>query len=188
MNGVDPVKKFLLYGFMFLVVVVVVVGALGDGEDTGTKVASSSSSPSDQEQESSQNKNQVEKHKIGDTISIDGLEITLNKVRKGAGGQFNKPQEDMFLYTMVTIENKSDKSQRVSSLGNFELADSEGIRYTIALTTDSKGKVDGEISPGQKLKGELAFDVPESDSYELIRKEIFENGQVIWKFDKNEIE
>lgn len=178
--------KFVLFGFLGLLVLGIVAAAFSDDEpQVGKKVDDTAVSA----EKESNTKKEMEKYKMGDTVELeDGLQIKLNEVRKGKGDGFFKPQEDMYLYVSVTIENKGSKSERISSLGNFELADPEGRRYNVTIAPDSKGKVDGEIAPGQKLKGELAFDVAEADYYELIHKEIFANGQVIWKFDKSEIE
>lgn len=179
--------KFLLFGFLGLLVLGIIAAAFSDDESqVGKKVDDTTTVTAEGE---SSTKTEVEKYKIGDTVELeDGLQIKLNKVRKDKGDGLFKPKEDMYLYVSVTLENKGSKSQHISSLANFELADPEGIRYNITIAPDSKGKVDGEIAPGQKLKGELAFDVAEADYYELIHKEVFANGQVIWKFDKSEIE
>lgn len=56
----------------------------------------------------------------------------------------------------------------MSSIMNVELKDAEGYSYsTTILTEGTKGQFDGSIEPGGKLKGEIPFDVPKSDNYEL---------------------
>src|SRR5690606_19037758 len=107
------------------------------------------------------------------------MTIKLNKVRKSKREDFLNPKQDMFLYVSVTVENESDRQITVSSLVNFELADQEGVRYNVTLSTKAKGQVDGTLSPGQELTGELVFDVPKSDSYDLIYKNLFSGSQTI---------
>jgi hypothetical protein len=183
-------KKILAIIFGLIVVSAIYGGCTSeDADTTGKKVASEGTEQQTTSESGSDSENTVEKFKIGDTIEVeDGMTIKLNKVRKSQGKDFFKPQKDMYLVASVTIENKSDKPIVVSSLANFELADSEGVRYNIALNLDKEGQVDGTIAPGQKLKGDLSYDVNKADSYDLMYKEMLSTKQTIWTFTSDEIE
>lgn len=118
---------------------------------------------------------------VGDTVNFDGLEITLNEARVEEGGDFDEPAEDLFVVANLTIENTTDESQTVSSIMNIELKDDEGYSYnTTFLIEGTKGQLDGEIEPGGKMRGEIPFDVPESDTYELHFSDPFKTGKAIW--------
>jgi len=41
------------------------------------------------------------------------------------------------------------------------LIDGEKLTYDTALVPDLKGNVDGEITPGNSVRGEVAFEIPE---------------------------
>ncbi len=189
-------KKILAIILAIFVISAIYAACTPEDSDTGKKVASeeteqqaTTDSGSGNESGSESENKGVEKFKIGDTIEVeDGVTVKLNGVRKGQGGQFLSPKQDMYLYVSVTIENKSDKPINVSSIANFDLADQDGVRYNITISTDAKGQVNGTVSPGQKLTGELVYDVAKSDSYDLMYKKFLSNGQTIWTFTSDEIE
>lgn len=118
---------------------------------------------------------------VGDTVKFDGMEITLNEARIEEGGDFDEPSEDQFVVANLTIENKTDEEQAISSIMNIELKDDEGYSYnTTFLTEGTKGQLDGEIEPGGTMRGEIPFDVAESDTYELHFSDPFKSGKAIW--------
>ena len=68
----------------------------------------------------------------------------------------------------------------------FKLFDSQGYNYTITIGPETQGSVDGEISAGRKLRGELAFEIPkDATGLELqIDPTLFGSGQIIVNLDK----
>lgn len=167
-----------------IVPMIVVMGILaGCGESTVEKVEGTG-----QEQEAKQEQKQKqETFKVGDTVKFDGLNVTLSKVRESKGDEFMDPQNDKFLVIQLEIENTTDKAQTVSSMLQMNLVDKEGVSMDYSITGDEKGKLDGEIGPGRKMKGEIAFDVTESEYYEFIFEDPFTTGQAIWKINKEDI-
>lgn len=119
----------------------------------------------------------------GDTVKFDDLEITLNGVRTSKGDQYFKPKNAKFLLVELTIENKGDKAANISTLLSMSLYDADSFKSDIAIFTDSKGSLDGEIAAGRKLRGEVAFDVHDSAYYEFVYGDVFTSGQAIWKFE-----
>lgn len=120
--------------------------------------------------------------KVGESVKFNGMIITLNSVKTSKGNEFEKPEKGTYLLANVTVENKTDEEQIVSSLANASLKDADGYSYTNALFSDAKGSLDGQVPAGGKLRGEISFDVPKSRSYEFIYQDMFESGQAIWKF------
>ncbi|MCG0278537.1 MAG: DUF4352 domain-containing protein [Thermanaeromonas sp.] len=98
---------------------------------------------------------------IGEPIKMGGLVFTVNGVRESKGDQFIRPKEG-YIYKIVdvTLENIGEKPAAISSLMMFSLADSEGYRYKVTIGPETRGSLDGELQPGQKMRGELAFEVP----------------------------
>jgi hypothetical protein len=119
--------------------------------------------------------------KIGDEIKFDNVIYKVNSVKTSKGSEFNKPTKSGHIFYVVdtTVENKSDKSVTVSSLLMFKLIDSQGYSYNIVINTDAKGQVDGEIQSGKKLRGELSFEVPETEKkFELdVDPSVFGTGK-----------
>lgn len=125
---------------------------------------------------------------IGDTVAFDGLEVTLNSVHKSMGQEFFEPDNAYYVILNVTIENTTDKPEHISSLLNFKLIDADGYNQDIGLFADTKGSLDGEVGAGRNMRGEIAFDAYESDTYEFIFENPFTSGQAIFTFDASEID
>lgn len=118
---------------------------------------------------------------VGETINFDGLHITLNEVFTSEGSEWEKPSFDHYLVLDLTIENTTDKSASISTLLQMTLQDEEGYSHDIALFTETKGSLDGEIGPGRSNRGQIAFDVNQSSVYEFIFENPFTSGQAIWE-------
>lgn len=129
----------------------------------------------------------TETYKIGDSVKAGNLIFTVNSTRTDKGGEFFSPEEDHIYYIIdVTVENTGDSSETVSSLLMFKLFDSDGYNYSVTFGPDTKGQVDGEISAGRKLRGELVFEIPEdaSDLELEIDPTVFGAGKIIVELDK----
>ncbi len=79
----------------------------------------------------------------------------------------------------------SDEAEVISSLMMFKMADSEGYNYSVTIADSSKPSLDGELGPGRKMRGEIAFEVPtDATGLELIFEPDFLGfGQAIFKLD-----
>ncbi|MBH5317090.1 DUF4352 domain-containing protein [Paenibacillus sp. GSMTC-2017] len=125
----------------------------------------------------------VEVYKIGETIKYDNLEITLNDVKDSTGDDFIKPAEgNVYKIVDITVENKGDTEEVISSMMHFEMVDDGGYTYNVAITTAVKNQLDGSVGAGRKLSGQIAYEVPtDVKGLELIFKDPIKTGEVIWK-------
>lgn len=163
-----------------LLSLVLIVGLLaGCGESTVEKVEGDAG-------QEKQEKQKQEVFKVGDSVKFDDLKITLTKVRK-AKSDFMTPQNDQIIAVELQIENTSDKPQNVSSLLQMKLVDPDGRSYDMTITGNERGSLDGEIGPGRKMTGEIAFDVEKGDYYEFLFENPFTTGQAIWKIENKDI-
>lgn len=127
--------------------------------------------------------------KIGESIDVDGLGITLNSVRYEEGGEFDEPDNRKYIVVNLTAENTSEEEKIVSSMVSVEFKDSEGYTYTQSILLEGlEGHFDGTLEPGGKLRGEIAYDVGSSEYYEVSYMEPFTSGKEVWKFTESEIE
>ena len=97
---------------------------------------------------------------VGDTAETDNLRITLNEVRHEATGLIAPDDGHEYVIVNVTFENKSNEEQNVSTLLQMSLRDDTGQRYTIAFGSNAESTPDGSIAPGDKLRGDVPFEVP----------------------------
>lgn len=103
-------------------------------------------------------------YKIGDIIQIGNLTMTVNGISSPSGDQFNQPDSGKkFVVVDVTFENKGSDSENISSMLQMSLKDDTGQAYDedITATVASGGKTpDGEIAAGEKLRGQIGFQIP----------------------------
>lgn len=160
-----------------LAVLVILLSACGEADIQKVDGESNNSSAGEEKKESPAE----QQLKVGETVNFDGLKITLNEARVEPGGDFDEPQNDKFVVVNLTAENTTDEEQVVSSLMNVELKDSDGYSYnTTILIEGTKGQFDGTIEAGGKLRGEIPFDVTDSEEYQLHYSEPFKSGKAIW--------
>lgn len=124
---------------------------------------------------------------MADTIKFGNLHITLNSYRVCHGkNEWFKPENDYFLILDVTIENKGSTVAHVSTLLQMKLYDADDYACDLGIFAETKGSLDGEMGPVRRMRGEIAFDVVSSPSYEVIFYDPFRSGQAIWKFQVKE--
>jgi hypothetical protein len=103
--------------------------------------------------------------KIGEPVQVGNLIVTVNEVRVAEGNQFTKPDAGyQFLVVDVTLENRGADAAQVSSALQMWLKDPTGQRYKVDLsaTVAADGSApDGELAAGEKLKGQIGYQVPE---------------------------
>lgn len=105
---------------------------------------------------------------VGDTWTDGSFNVTLNGARKvSKDGLGTAADNDFYLVLDVSIENLTDEEQTFSSLLNFDLTGSDGYSYDVAIFVETKGSMDGSARPGKALRGEIAFDVADVESYEF---------------------
>jgi len=105
---------------------------------------------------------------VGDTITISNVDFTLNSAEASTEGQLaTSPDEDMFLILDLTVVNNSSDEIALSSILSFSLKGSDSYEYDLALFVETKGSLDTTVAPGSTVRGQIAFDVPELDSYEF---------------------
>mgnify|MGYP000861083628 CR=1 FL=1 len=129
----------------------------------------------------------TETFEIGDSVKGGDLIFTVNSTRTDEGTEFIKPSEGKIYYIVdVTVENPGSEPESVSSLMMFKLFDGDGYNYNITFGPETKGQVDGEVSPGRKIRGELVFEIPEeATGLELeITPAVFSTGKIIVKLDR----
>ncbi|CAM3585980.1 DUF4352 domain-containing protein [Erysipelothrix urinaevulpis] len=96
--------------------------------------------------------------KVGETAVIDDIKITLNSMRTVKGDEFLKPEEGTeWLALDFTFENTSDESVYIAGIMDITLKDDEGREKEVNIWGDNDGNLDGDILPGEKMRGEKGF-------------------------------
>lgn len=143
----------------------------------------------DSQKSSEESKTEIQSAGIGDTISDEEFKITLNSAKFSKSDLFDiKPENDNYLILDVSIENLSDEENSISSLISFELQGSDNFEYTQSLTAKKKGNLDGSIQPGGKLRGQIAYDVADLESYLFTYKNSLLSDSVSFQINANQIQ
>lgn len=100
---------------------------------------------------------------LNDTAVFENLKITAVKLEESAGKEYFYAEDGkIFAGVKFEIENISDKPQNISSLLLFDAyADDVKCEYSLSANVAfDEGALDGEISPGKKMVGWYAVEVP----------------------------
>jgi hypothetical protein len=107
-------------------------------------------------------------YKVGEVIEIGTMLLTVNEVTSPKGDQFNKPSDgNKFVVVDLTIENKSDETVNISTLLQMSIKTAEGQKYSVDVMASTAGggsTPDGEVAPGEKIRGQVGFQVPEAST------------------------
>ena len=128
-------------------------------------------------------------YQIGDLVQISDLSIQILEVSYPAGTEIVKPREGFqFVAVDVQVENQGSTVQEITSLIQMYLKDETGQKYTFHLGAQSlldSGLPDDELQPGERVRGQIGFQVPQQ-VLELIfvfDAEVFGFGKVFIALD-----
>lgn len=158
-------KALMILGGIFLVLIVLGVmgAAMGGKSNTGTeKVGTNNTTPAEQTQEVSAPTSvpQETSYKVGDQVKSGDFVFSVNSVRQDQGSAYIKPKAgSVYVIPNVTIQNNGKEKAIVSTLLQMYIKDNEGNKYQPTLTQDATGKVDGELLAGDKIKGDVGFEI-----------------------------
>ena len=119
-------------------------------------------------------------------MRLGDLHITVNGVRASLGDSVWAPEEgNYFIYVEATFTNEGDQPEVVSTLLHMEIRDDEGRSYDVdfsALAASGYASLDGEISPGGTLRGEVGYQLPTTATGLTWRfsGDIFRLGQAVF--------
>lgn len=102
---------------------------------------------------------------LNDTAVFKNLKVTATKLEESNGSDFFDAESGkVFVGVNFEIENVSDETQNISSLLLFDAyADDVKCDYSMSANiVFGDGTLDGELSPGKKLIGWYAVEVPEN--------------------------
>lgn len=99
--------------------------------------------------------------KIGDRVESGGIALTVNGVtRTDSLSQFQKAKPGrVYVVADVTIESITREKAPYNPL-YFKVKDADGYEYTASVGSGDQALKSGELNPGEKARGTVAFDVP----------------------------
>lgn len=122
---------------------------------------------------------------VGDAIELgDYVVVVLGWEPIVSDNQFIKPDDgNVFIGVDLIVVNVSETAQSVSSLLSMSLKDSTDQVYRTDFSASSagnKGSIDGTLLPGERMKGQVGFQVPEGASgfVFVFDAELFDAGRL----------
>lgn len=136
---------------------------------------------------------------INEKAIVNDAEIKINSVKRidsdcfweyeGECQSETLPDNDFFLIIDLTIENKGDEDLNVSSLLSFNLKNTDGEEGDLNIFLNTVNtQLDGSIMPGDLLKGQIAYDVSESDNYYFYFRDNLLSKDVRFTIDSSDID
>lgn len=109
----------------------------------------------------------VEKtYSIGDTVSVDGMDITIDSAKFTDPSEYSEPVNGKILSLELTVKNTNSIQSFVDNT-EFSVYSNEGLKMEDYYGYDDMA-ISDNVNAGKQLKGKLYFDVVEQDNYELI--------------------
>ncbi|RDI40047.1 DUF4352 domain-containing protein [Falsibacillus pallidus] len=158
-------KKFFKFGCLGIIALIVlgiiIAVATSGGDDSSNAPAKVDGSTGSAKKEKAQTT-----FKLGDTIQLGDHKVTVTKLEKSAGGEFETPKGgNEFVIVHLTIEN-GGKDQISYNPYDFQLKNSQGnIVDPGFITIDQDTALEsGELAAGGKVQGTISFEAPQNDS------------------------
>ncbi len=136
---------------------VVAVGASSSSDQTATKVGSGGTTVAGSKAATPST------FKVGDQVKLGDWTVVVNGVTDPytPSDSFDAPDPGKRdVVVDATVTNGSSSSQTVSSIACFTLQDSTAQEYDETIVTGVAKSPDGEVGPGQSVRGSIAYQVP----------------------------
>ena len=127
---------------------------------------------------------------MGTTIKINNIHFCLNSARWSKDSKYGSPKTDYtWLILDCSVKNVGNECIAFSSMMMLKLIDKEGYSQKEVIVANTKGSLDGELSPNQLMRGEIAFEVDTNQSYWefIFNPDLIDFGQVIYSVKKEQV-
>lgn len=135
---------------------------------------------------------------VGEIAKVNNTKMVINSVTKiykecsfeweGKCESYTEPENDYFLLVDLTVENIGSETLSISSLMSFDLKDNNGEKGSLSFMLDAvKSSLDGDIMAGDKLKGQIAFDVKDSNVYYFYYSDSLVDSPIKFVINKEDI-
>lgn len=162
------------------VLVLFILGsALRSGSNPDAAVASVSSQAATQAQAKA-NAPANKTYAVGETAKINDLEMTLTKVEKSSGSDYDKPKDGHeFVIVTVKLHNTGSGTISYNPL-YFKMQNSQGQinDETFSVVDQNTALQSGDLAPGGTVSGSVVFEEPKDDGNLVLKyqDDILSNG------------
>lgn len=155
---------------LFLIITIFLLVSLACGTSTSPKLVATSApsevAGSKEEPKKSPAPIIQEKFNVGDIVSIGDNVLVILGWENTPANDFSKPEEGKkFVAVELLLVNKSQSPISVSSMLQMNMKDDTSQKYAVdfmATTAINAGSVDGELAPGEKVRGKIGFQISDN--------------------------
>lgn len=120
-------------------------------------------------------------YNVGQTVKVSDSEMTVTKVERSNGSDYDKPQKDGDEFVIVTVSIKNDGKDKLSyNPFYFKVQNSQGQITGSAITSTNQSTAlnSGDLAPGGSISGTIVFEEPKGDAGLVLQYQdnVFANG------------
>jgi hypothetical protein len=119
----------------------------------------------------------------GKTYSNNNYDVRIDSVYRGSGekGSLNPGDGKTYLIVNLYVKNKTNKILPLYPVTQTYIKDSQGQTYSIGPAIVKQPFLAGDLQPGDQIKGELAYVVPDTIQEPLFYFEGLSSSPLILK-------
>ena len=148
---------------VLMAIMIAITGVLAAGCSSDTSSGEDGNAGGEASESEAEEKSE---YGVGETATVNDVDITLVGAVESAGDDFFTPAEgNKFEILEFEIANNSDEEVSVSSIMCFEAYCDDysiDVSYDGELAPEAEGKstLDGTVAAGKKMNGIIAYEVP----------------------------
>ena len=118
-----------------------------------------------------------------DTLEIDGIRFTLNKVSNYSHTDNSVDKESNYLVCFLEVENTNDEEKFISNFSFSGIVDDEKVMPSFLFgNIDGISRLNKNLEPGEKISGYVVFEVDDGWEYlELKYERVIVNSVIVFK-------
>ncbi len=154
----------------FVALAVLMLVSLACGSSVSPTLVATSAPPVDSGSQPQEQPTQApvtqQTYNVGDVVSIGDHVLVVLGWENIPPSDFSKPDEGKkFVAVELLVVNNSQSSMNISTLLQMSMKDDTGQKYDtdfMASTAINGASVDGELAPGEKVRGKVGFQIADN--------------------------
>ncbi|MDI6679454.1 DUF4352 domain-containing protein [Bacillus wiedmannii] len=147
--------------------------------ETEVKEVSKNDAPKQEQKKEDKAANKV--YKIGDTVEVNGLQLTFSSAKFVEPNEYIKPEKGKVLEIAFNAKNNGKKDVYFGT-SELKIADAEGNQFK-EYFGGGDTFVNENIAPGNQITNKMTFDVPEGAKFTGTFKPTFTFDEKSVKFE-----
>jgi hypothetical protein len=149
--------------------------------ETEVKEVSKNDVPKQEEKKDKKTSTENKVYKIGDTVEVNGLQLTFSSAKFVEPNEYTKPEKGKVLEIAFNAKNNGKKDVYFGT-SELKIADANGNQFK-EYFGGGDTFVNENIAPGNQITNKMLFDVPEGDKFTGTFKPTFTFDEKSVKFE-----